>query len=387
MDVIREELQLINEQFGDERRTQIVDDQLDLTTEDLIPQEDMVVTFSHLGYAKSQPLDAYRAQRRGGKGKTATKTKDDDFVDKLFVANTHDTILCFSSHGKVYWLKVYQLPQAGRAARGRPMNNLLPLEEGERITAVLPVRDYADDKFVFMATSSGTVKKTPLTAFSRPLKSGIIALGLRDDDRLIGVDITDGSQDVMLFTSEGKAIRFNESNVRSMGRTATGVRGVRLSGEHEVISLIIARDNAKVLTAVENGYGKCTTIENYPIRGRGGMGVISIKTSERNGAQIGAVLVDDDDEIMLITDGGTLVRTLVAGISVSSRSTLGVKLINLSKKEHLIGIERIVSLDEEGDDEAEEGSGDDESTHSPEENTELNTELNTEENTNDSTES
>ncbi|MBG7602580.1 MAG: DNA gyrase subunit A [Gammaproteobacteria bacterium] len=379
MDVIREELQLINEQFGDERRTQIVVDQLDLTTEDLIPQEDMVVTFSHLGYAKSQPLDAYRAQRRGGKGKTATKTKDDDFVDKLFVANTHDTILCFSSRGKVYWLKVYQLPQAGRAARGRPMNNLLPLEEGERITAVLPVRDYADDKFVFMATSSGTVKKTPLTAFSRPLKSGIIALGLRDDDRLIGVDITDGSQDVMLFTSEGKAIRFNESNVRSMGRTATGVRGVRLSGDHEVISLIIARDNAKVLTAVENGYGKCTTIENYPIRGRGGMGVISIKTSERNGAQIGAVLVDDDDEIMLITDGGTLVRTLVAGISVTSRSTLGVKLINLSKKEHLIGIERIVSLDEEGDDEAEEGSGDDESTQSPEENTE--------ENTNDSTES
>jgi DNA gyrase subunit A len=379
MDVIREELQLINEQFGDERRTQIIADQLDLTTEDLIPQEDMVVTFSHLGYAKSQPLDAYRAQRRGGKGKIATKTKDDDFIDKLFVANTHDTILCFSSRGKVYWLKVYELPQAGRNARGRPMNNLLPLEEGERITAVLPTRDYAEDKFIFMATSSGTVKKTPLTAFSRPLKSGIIALGLRDDDRLIGVDITDGSQDVMLFTSEGKAIRFNESNVRSMGRTATGVRGVRLSGDHEVISLIIARDNAKVLTAVENGYGKCTTIENYPIRGRGGMGVISIKTSERNGAQIGAVLVDDDDEIMLITDGGTLVRTLVAGISVTSRSTQGVKLINLSKKEHLIGIERIVSLDEEGDDEVEENGGDDESTQSSEENTE--------ENTNDSTES
>jgi DNA gyrase subunit A len=379
MDVIREELQLINDQFGDERRTQIIADQLDLTTEDLIPQEDMVVTFSHLGYAKSQPLDAYRAQRRGGKGKIATKTKDDDFIDKLFVANTHDTILCFSSRGKVYWLKVYELPQAGRNARGRPMNNLLPLEEGERITAVLPTRDYAEDKFIFMATSSGTVKKTPLTAFSRPLKSGIIALGLRDDDRLIGVDITDGSQDVMLFTSEGKAIRFNESNVRSMGRTATGVRGVRLSGDHEVISLIIARDNAKVLTAVENGYGKCTTIENYPIRGRGGMGVISIKTSERNGAQIGAVLVDDDDEIMLITDGGTLVRTLVAGISVTSRSTQGVKLINLSKKEHLIGIERIVSLDEEGDDEVEENGGDDESTQSSEENTE--------ENTNDSTES
>ncbi len=373
MQVIREELQLINEQFGDERRTQIVADQLDLTTEDLIPQEDMVVTFSHLGYAKSQPLDAYRAQRRGGRGKSATKTKDDDFVDKLFVANTHDTILCFSSRGKVYWLKVYQLPQAGRAARGRPMNNLLPLEEGERITAVLPIRDYADDKFVFMATSSGTVKKTPLTAFSRPLKSGIIALGLRDDDCLIGVDITDGSQDVMLFTSEGKAIRFNESNVRSMGRTATGVRGVKLSGDHDVISLIIARDNAKVLTAVENGYGKCTTIENYPIRGRGGMGVISIKTSERNGAQIGAVLVDDDDEIMLITDGGTLVRTKVAGISITSRSTQGVKLINLSKKEHLIGIERIVSLDEEGDDEVEEDSGDDESTQSPEESTEENT--------------
>ncbi|MEN8213141.1 MAG: DNA gyrase subunit A [Pseudomonadota bacterium] len=357
MQVIREELQQISEQFGDQRRTQIVADQLDLTTEDLISPEDMVVTFSHQGYAKSQPLDAYRAQRRGGKGKSATRTKDDDFIDKLFVANTHDTILCFSSRGKVYWLKVYQLPQAGRAARGRPMNNLLPLEEGERINAVLPVRDYADDKFVFMATSSGTVKKTPLTAFSRPLKSGIIAVLLRDDDHLIGVDITDGTQDVMLFTSEGKAIRFNESNVRAMGRTATGVRGIKLPGDHKVISLIIAREDAKVLTAVANGYGKCTTIDNYPLRGRGGMGVISIKTSARNGPQIGAVLVDDDDEIMLITDGGTLVRTRVAGISVTSRSTQGVKLIDLNKQESLIGIERIVSLDEEeGDDAREEGS-------------------------------
>ena len=350
MHVIREELEEIREQFGDERRTEIIASQLDLTSEDLIPEEDMVVTISHQGYAKSQPLDAYQAQKRGGKGKAATRIKDEDFVDKLFVANTHDTILCFSSRGRVYWLKVYQLPQAGRNARGRPMNNLLPLEEGERINAVLPVRDYPEDKFVFMATSSGTVKKTPLQAFSRPLKSGIIALGLRDDDHLIGVDITDGEQDVMLFTSAGKAIRFQESQVRAMGRTAAGVRGIKLADGQHVISLMIAREDARVLTATENGFGKCTPVDDYPVKGRGGMGVISISTNERNGDQVGAVIVDEDDEIMLITNGGTLVRTRVADISVSGRSAMGVKLISLSNDERLIGIERIEMLEGEEDD-------------------------------------
>jgi DNA gyrase subunit A len=349
MEVIREELEEIREQFGDERRTEIIANQLDLTSEDLIPEEDMVVTISHQGYAKSQPLETYQAQKRGGKGKAATRIKDEDFVDKLFVANTHDTILCFSSRGRVYWLKVYQLPQAGRNARGRPMNNLLPLEEGERINAVLPVRDYPEDKFIFMATSSGTVKKTPLKAFSRPLKSGIIALGLRDDDRLIGVDITDGDQDVMLFTSAGKAIRFHESQVRAMGRTAAGVRGIKVAEGQVVISLMIARDNARVLTATENGFGKCTPVDDYPVRGRGGMGVISISTNERNGQQVGAVIVDEDDEIMLITNGGTLVRTGVEDVSVSGRSAMGVKLIRLSNDEHLIGIERVEMLEGEVD--------------------------------------
>jgi DNA gyrase subunit A len=367
MQVIRDELEQIREQFGDDRRTEIIANQLDLTNEDLIPEEDMVVTISHQGYAKSQPLDAYQAQRRGGKGKSATRTKDEDFVDKLFVANTHDTILCFSSRGRVYWLKVYQLPQAGRNARGRPMNNLLPLEEGERINAVLPVRDYPEDKFVFMATSSGTVKKTPLQAFSRPLKSGIIALGLKEDDHLIGVDITDGKQDVMLFTSAGKAIRFNESQVRAMGRTAAGVRGIKMAAGQRVISLIIARDDAKVLTATENGFGKCTPIQDYPLKGRGGMGVISINTSERNGEQIGAVLVDDDDEIMLITNGGTLVRTRVSDISVTGRSAMGVKLISLSNEERLIGVARIEMLEGENDEEHDEAAVDDTEQNEPSE--------------------
>jgi DNA gyrase subunit A len=365
MQVIREELEEVREQFGDERRTEIIASRLDLTSEDLIPEEDMVVTISHQGYAKSQPLDAYQAQKRGGKGKAATRIKDEDFVDKLFVANTHDTILCFSSRGRVYWLKVYQLPQAGRNARGRPMNNLLPLEEGERINAVLPVRDYPEDKFVFMATSSGTVKKTPLQAFSRPLKSGIIALGLREDDHLIGVDITDGEQDVMLFTSAGKAIRFHESQVRAMGRTAAGVRGIKIAEGQQVISLMIARDNARVLTATENGFGKCTPVEDYPVRGRGGMGVISISTNERNGDQVGAVIVDEDDEIMLITNGGTLVRTPVADVSVSGRSAMGVKLIRLSNDERLIGIERIEMLEGEIDEpsgEPEDGAQDQNNT-------------------------
>ncbi|MGB5466673.1 MAG: DNA gyrase subunit A, partial [Sedimenticolaceae bacterium] len=308
MQVIKDELSDIRAQFGDERRSEIVVNQMDLTLEDLITEEDVVVTLSHQGYAKSQPIDAYRAQRRGGRGKMATTTKDEDFIEKLFVASTHDTVLCFSSHGKCYWLKVYELPQAGRNARGRPMVNLLPLQQGERINAVLPVREYAEDRFVFMATAHGTVKKTPLVDFSRPRTSGIIAVDLREDDRLIGVDLTDGHQRVMLFTSAGKAIRYQESDVRAMGRTACGVRGVKLGKDQRVISLIIGNDG-DVMTVTENGFGKRTPIDQFPIKGRGGMGVISIKTSARNGEQIGAVRVDEDDEIMLITDGGTLVRT------------------------------------------------------------------------------
>jgi DNA gyrase subunit A len=348
MEVIRGELNEIREQFGDERRSEIVHTQVDLTLEDLISEEDVVVTLSHEGYAKAQPIDVYQAQRRGGKGKTATSTKDEDFIEKLFVANTHDTILCFSSRGKCYWLKVYEMPQAGRNARGRPMVNLLPLEQDERINAILPIREYSEDKFIFMATASGTVKKTPLTDFSRPRSSGIIAVDLRDDDQLIGVDLTDGEQSIMLFTSAGKAVRFDESTVRAMGRTACGVRGVKLGEGQRVISLIVGTDG-DVLTATENGYGKRTPIDQYPVKGRAGMGVKSIKTSERNGEQVGAVRVTGDDEIMLITDGGTLVRTSVADISQMSRDTQGVRLISLRNDEKLIGIERIEALEvEEG---------------------------------------
>ncbi|MES9937035.1 MAG: DNA gyrase subunit A [Sedimenticola sp.] len=351
MEVIRDELTAMQDQYGDERRTEIIKTRLDLTLEDLITEEDVVVTLSHAGYAKAQTLDTYQAQRRGGKGKTATSTKDEDFVDQLFVANTHDTILCFSSRGRVYWLKVYELPQAGRNARGKPIVNLLPLEQDERINAVLPVREYDENKFIFMATSSGTVKKTRLTDFSRPRASGIIAVDLRDDDQLVGVDITDGTKDVMLFTSAGKAIRFEEGKVRPMGRTACGVRGVKLEKEQRVISLIIAEEDQTVLTVTENGFGKRTPVSQFPVKGRGGMGVISIKTSDRNGDQVGAVLVDDSDEIMLITDGGTLVRTRVDDVSVMGRGTQGVTMIRLSKGEKLVGIERIESLDEEGDEE------------------------------------
>ena len=349
MQVIKDELEAIREQFGDERRSEIVLNQMDLTLEDLISEEDVVVTLSHQGYAKSQPLDVYQAQRRGGKGKSATTTKDEDFVEKLFVANTHDTILCFSSRGKAYWLKVYELPQAGRNARGRPMVNLLPLEEGERINAILPIREYEEGKFIFMATASGTVKKTPLLDFSRPRSSGIIAIDLKDNDQLIGVDLTDGEQSVMLFSSAGKCIRFNEKDVRAMGRTAGGVRGIKLGDGQRVISLIIATEG-DVLTVSENGFGKRTAVDQFPVKGRAGMGVISIKTSERNGDQVGAVRVDENDEVMLITDGGTLVRTPVADVSQMSRDTQGVKMISLSKNENLIGIERIEALDDESED-------------------------------------
>ena len=348
MQVIRDELSDVLENYGDERRTEILTDHLDLTMEDLITEEDVVVTLSHQGYAKSQPLSDYRAQRRGGRGKAATKVKEEDFIDKLFVASTHDTILCFSSRGKAYWLKVYQLPQAGRMARGKPIVNLLPLEEGERINAVLPVREFPEDQFVFMATAQGTVKKTPLSDFSRPRSNGIIAVDLRPDDYLVNVAITDGTKDVMLFSNAGKVIRFHESDVRPMGRTACGVRGTRLAAGQHVIALIIVSDGA-VLTATEHGYGKRTPVSEYPVHGRGGQGVISIQSTERNGEVIGAVLVQEDDEFMLISNGGTLVRTRVAEVSMMSRNTQGVRLIKLHDGETLVGIEPVADVGGEDD--------------------------------------
>ena len=351
--VIRDELLEIREQYGDERRTEIQADHSDLSMEDLISEEDVVVTLSHSGYAKSQPLDAYRAQRRGGRGKAATSVKDEDFVDKLFVANTHDTILCFSSHGKVYWLKVYQLPQAGRGARGKPVVNLLPLQPDERITTVLPVREYDAEKFVFMATRTGRVKKTSLEQFSRPRSSGIIAVDLREDDALVGAAITDGHTDIMLFGSNGKAIRFKESDVRAMGRTAGGVRGIKLPAREEVVSLQIV-GQGDILTATERGYGKRTPVDEYSVQGRGGQGIKSIQTSERNGRVVGALQVEDAHEIMLISNAGTLVRTPVEDISVMSRNTQGVRLIRLSDEEKLVGCERIEALN--GDDDSEDGA-------------------------------
>ena len=353
MQVIREELLAIREQYGDKRRTEIITTHQDLSMADLINEEDVVVTLSHAGYAKSQPLAMYRAQRRGGKGKAATSMKEEDVIDKLFVASTHDTILCFSSRGKVYWMKVYDLPQASRIARGKPMVNLLPLEEGERINAILPVREYEAGKYVFMATSSGIVKKTSLEEFSRPRTNGIIAVELLGDDRLVGVDITDGTKDVMLFASSGKAVRFNENDVRPMGRTARGVRGITLGTSQQVISLIIAASQSNsatqgdVLTATERGYGKRTATSDYPVHGRGGQGVISIQTSGRNGNVIGAVLVNHEDEIMLISDGGTLVRTRVSEISVLGRNTQGVKLISLDDSEKLVVVEKVASIAED----------------------------------------
>ncbi len=338
--VIRDELTELRTQYGDERRTEIVSDHEDLTIEDLITEEDVVVTLSHAGYAKSQPVSAYRAQRRGGRGKAATTVKDEDFVDDLFIANTHDTVLCFSSIGKVYWLKVYQFPQTGRGARGKPIVNLLPLSEGERITAALPVRDYAKDRYVFMATRLGTVKKTSLDNFSRPRNNGIIAVELNADDGLVGVAITDGKRDVMLFVSNGKSIRFHEGDVRPMGRTAAGVRGIQLAGGEQVIGLIIVGDG-DILTATENGYGKRTPAAEYPVQGRGGQGVISIQTTERNGKVVGAIQVPADAEIMLISNGGTLVRTPASEVSVIGRNTQGVRLIRLDDGEQLVGIDRI----------------------------------------------
>ncbi len=344
--VIRDELVEVRETFGDARRTEIVADHSDLSIEDLIPPEEVVVTLSHGGYAKAQPIDSYQAQRRGGRGRSATRVKDEDFIDNLFVANTHDTLLCFSSLGKLYWLKVYQVPQASRGARGRPIVNLLPLTENERINAVLPIRQFDAGSFVFMATSAGRVKKTPLSLFSRPRTNGIIAIDLREDDRLVDVAITDGKREIMLVASNGKAIRFNEGDVRAMGRGAAGVRGIRLAREHEVIALTIVGDGM-LLTATENGFGKRTAMEDFPVQGRGGQGVIAIQTTERNGRTVGALKVREDDEIMLISSSGTLVRTPVADISIIGRNTQGVRLIRVEEGDRLVGLARIEMVEDE----------------------------------------
>ncbi|WLS91525.1 DNA topoisomerase (ATP-hydrolyzing) subunit A [Gilliamella apicola] len=377
MEVIREELEAVRDQFQDARRTEITASSADINIEDLIAQEDVVVTLSHQGYVKYQPLSDYEAQRRGGKGKSATKIKEEDFVEKLLVANTHDTILCFSSRGRLYWMKVYQLPEASRGSRGRPIINLLPLEAGERITAILPVREFDDEHCVFMATAQGTVKKTSLIEFSRPRTGGIIAINLRDDDELIGVDLTSNetsetvddelnddviidetdndeevsqisnTEDIMLFSANGKVVRFPANKVRSMGRTATGVRGIKLEGDDKVVSLIVPRGDGAILTATQNGYGKRTQQELYPTKSRATKGVISIKVSERNGKVVGAVQVDETDQIMLITDAGTLVRTRVSEVSIVGRNTQGVMLIRTADNEKVVGLQRIAETEDE----------------------------------------
>lgn len=374
-EVIREELESVKTNFNDARRTEITAASGDINLEDLIAQEDVVVTLSHEGYVKYQPLTDYEAQRRGGKGKSATKMKEDDFIERLLVANTHDTILCFSSRGRLYWLKVYQLPEASRGSRGRPIVNILPLEENERITAILPVANYDEDKFVLMATAGGIVKKTALTEFSRPRSNGIIAVNLRDEDELIGVDITDGSNEIMLFSSQGRVVRFAESAVRAMGRTATGVRGIKLALTNDlsddesaveiegmsdenseesldlnidkVVSLVVPKNGGEILTATQNGYGKRTKLEEYPTKSRNTKGVISIKVSERNGKVVAATQVEETDQIMLITDAGTLVRTRVSEVSIVGRNTQGVRLIRTAEDEHVVSLERIAEPEED----------------------------------------
>jgi DNA gyrase subunit A len=362
MAVIREELVAIKTEYGDERRTEILANHLDLTLEDLITEEEMVVTLSHAGYAKTQQLDTYQAQKRGGKGKAATAMKDEDFIEHLFIANTHDTLLCFSSAGKVYWKKVYELPQGSRASRGKPIINLLPLEEGEKINSVLPIREFEADKFIFMATASGTVKKTPLVDYSRPRANGIIAVDLKEGDQLIDVAVTDGHSDVMLFSNTGKVIRFAETDVRLMGRVSRGVRGMRIGDDEKIISLIIAEEEGAILTATEFGYGKRTNLAEYRVQGRGGQGIISIQTSERNGCVVGAVQVCEENQIMLITNGGTLVRTPVKDVSLVGRNTQGVRLINLSNGEKLVGLERVIEDEDSDVDLAVDGADDSDET-------------------------
>ncbi len=346
--IIADELAQTRSQFGDERRSEIVMNAQDLSMEDLIAAEDVVVTLSHSGYVKAQPLADYRAQKRGGRGKQATATKEDDFIDNLFIANTHDYVLCFSNRGRLYWIKVYNVPQGGRASRGKPIVNLLPLVDGEKITAILPVKEFDEHKYVFMATSNGTVKKTPLSDFSRPRPSGIIAVDLEEGDYLIGVALTEGRHDIMLFSDAGKAVRFDEQDVRPMGRVARGVRGMKLSGGQKVISLLVAdNETVSVLTATENGYGKRTPIAEYTRHGRGTQGMIAIQTSARNGNVVAATLVEESDEIMLITTGGVLIRTRVKEIREMSRATQGVTLINLGPEEKLAGLQKIVDKDDD----------------------------------------
>jgi DNA gyrase subunit A len=353
--VIRGELLEIRAEFADPRRTEINIDHSDLTIEDLIEDQPVVVTLSRDGYAKSQPVTEYRRQNRGGRGRIATDMKEEDLIDRLFVANTHDTLLCFSNRGRVYWLKVYQLPLAGRGGRGKPIVNLLSLEDGERINAMLPIREFPEDRFVFMATSQGTVKKTPLEAFSRPRTAGIIAVNLDDGDRLVGVDITDGNNEIMLVTSAGKAIRFPEDDVRPMGREAAGVRGITVGDGHEVNSLIVIREGA-ILTASENGYGKLTEVAEFPLHGRGGQGVIALQLSERNGRMVGALQVLPSDDVLLISQGGTLVRTGVAQVSVLGRNTQGVRLMRVDDEDRLVGLARVQHFNGE-DEESAEGPG------------------------------
>ena len=381
MEVIREELESVKAQFQDARRTEITASSADINIEDLIAQEDVVVTLSHQGYVKYQPLSDYEAQRRGGKGKSATKIKEEDFVEKLLVANTHDTILCFSSRGRLYWMKVYQLPEASRGARGRPIINLLPLEANERITAILPVREFDDEHCIFMATAQGTVKKTSLIEFSRPRSGGIIAINLRDDDELIGVDLTNNdplsvieddainddviiedsesedeetteistTEDIMLFSANGKVVRFPANKVRAMGRTAAGVRGIKLDHDDKVVSLIVPRGDGAILTATQNGYGKRTEQASYPTKSRATKGVISIKVSERNGQVVGAVQVEETDQIMLITDAGTLVRTRVSEVSIVGRNTQGVTLIRTAENEKVVGLQRVAEAEDDSE--------------------------------------
>jgi len=344
MQVIRDDFNLVKTEFGDERRTEIIaGEEGEVLIEDLIPDEEVVVTLSHEGYVKTQPLAVYQAQHRGGRGKSATTMKEEDFVEYLIAARAHDTVLCFTNHGKVYWIKVYRLPQANRAARGKPIVNILPLAEGEKVNAFLPVREYLENQFVVMATSMGLIKKVSLVNFSRPRSSGIIAVALNEGDYLVQADITDGNHDIMLFTDAGKVVRFPESKVRCMGRQAAGVRGVKLQDGQKVVSLIVSRES-DILTATENGYGKRTALDEYRLSGRGGQGVISIHVSERNGKVVGAIQVNQEDEVMLISNKGTLVRVPVSEISVIGRNTQGVRLIQLGEGETLVSLERIANI-------------------------------------------